>query len=143
MHNIGKVVGMSENVLKTEATHYKNNALLVTSAKLHDGIDFDQSTLNDIFASTVSNDRKASTCGNMYEGLSTEHAVKDLSIQSSINTSPIQSLGNLEQPSNVHLKLSMVLENGMKTDLEKKIPLLAGQRQVRKQKHNFQETKKR
>ncbi len=128
MHNIGKVVGMSENVLKTEATHYKNNALLVTSAKLHDGIDFDQSTSNDITASTVSIDRKTSTYGNTYEGLSTQHAVQDLSIQSLINTLPIQYLGTLEQPSNVHLKSPMGLENDIKSDSEKEITLLAGQR---------------
>ena len=88
IHNIGKVVGTSENVSKTEMTNYKNKALSVTSAKLHDGIDFDQSTSNDMVASTLSNDRKASTYGNMYKGLSTQHTVQDLSIQSSINTSP-------------------------------------------------------
>jgi len=114
IHNIEKVGGVSENVSKTEMIHVKNDALLVTSAKLHDGSDFDQSTSNDMMASIVSNDRKASTYGNMYKGLSTQHAVQALSIQSLINTLPIQYLDTLEQPSNVHLKSPMGLNDILK-----------------------------
>ena len=96
MHNIGKVVGMSENVSKTETTHLKNNALSITSAKTHDSIDFDRSMSNDTMELTVSNNRKPSTNGNMYKDLSTKHAVQDISIQSLIKTSTIQNLGTLE-----------------------------------------------
>jgi len=57
MHNIEKVAGMSDNVSKTETTQFKKNSLLETSAKAHDGIDFDQFMSNDTMESTVSNDR--------------------------------------------------------------------------------------
>jgi len=105
MHNIGKVVGVSDNVSKTEMTYLKSNALLVTSAKTHDGIDFDQSMSNDTMESTVSNDRKSSTYGNMYKDLSTKHTFQDISIQSLIKTSTIQNLGSMEQPYNVPLTM--------------------------------------
>ena len=81
-------------------TNYKNKSLSVTSLKLHDGIDFDPSMSNDKVALTLSKYTKASTYGNMNEGLSTNHSVQDLSIQSSINTSPMQNIGPGEQPSN-------------------------------------------
>jgi len=132
IHNIGKVVGTSGNVSKTETTNYKDKSLSITTAKLHDGIDFDPSTSNDKVASSLSKDRKVSIYGDTNEGLSTINNVKDLSIESSINTSPIQNVGSCAQPSNVQLTSQMVMVNDIKSDTNKEIPVLLGQTENRK-----------
>jgi len=137
--NIGKAVSMSDNVSKTETTNYKDKPLSITAAKLHDGIDFDPSMSNDKVASSLSKDRKGSLYGDMNEALLMMHNVKDLSIESSINTSPIQNVGPCAQPSNVQSKSQMVLVNDIKSDTEKEIPVLLVQKPHRKQKLNFEE----
>jgi len=80
---------MTGNVSKTETTNNKDKSLSITASKSHDGIDLDLFTSNDKVASSLLKDRKVSIYGDTNEGLLTINNVKDLSIESSINTSPI------------------------------------------------------
>jgi len=137
--NIGKVVSMPENVSKTEMTNNKDKSLSITASKSHDGIDLDPFTSNNEVASSLLKDRKVSIYGDTNEGLSMINNVKDLSIESSIITSPIQNVGSCAQPSNVQLTSQMVTVNDIKSDTKKEIPVLLGQTEHKKQKINFEE----
>ena len=135
--NIGKVVSMPENVSKTETTNNKDKSLSITTSKSHDVIDFDPFASNNKVVSSVPEERKLPLHGDTNEALATISNDKDLSMSSSINTSPTRNVESHALQSKVQLTSQMVMENDIKSNADKEIPVLIGQTENRKRKINF------
>jgi len=85
----------------------------------------------------VPKERKLPLYGNTNEVLAMISNVKDLTMSSSINTSPKQNVETRAQQSKVQLTSQMVMENDIKSDADKEIPVLIGQTENKKWKINF------
>jgi len=67
---------MTDNVSKTETTNNNDKLLLITTSKLHDGIDLDPSMSNDKVEFSLSKDKKVYIHGDTNEGLTMKDKVK-------------------------------------------------------------------